>query len=409
MKQTFKIGYIQTKGNGNGFVDIPNISNINVDAIGNLSFTIPDLSFLQESNLQITVYVYTNNSLAKTIINPESRDVTTSIYSSLISGENNVKLILEVSFQTDKETTKTISKESYSVVQIPISFDTPNKMVLIDNIGYGFNDTLFERSSYTKYNFDNDEYIESGLPVSPLGFFTPIVVNNKLFLFDSSDYGEPSSIIEFDVTKNKMYKVGELPCEGHYRTGWQVVAKDTDIYIWGADVDATEYRKTMFKFNTLTKEVSTLNVTLPYYISNIVGSAVVDNTLYMKNIVNSGDMGKDKGIDLKIDLETEKVSVTKYYTATSTKKIIQEATFTTDGQNIYIFGGYSLEDDVKTFYTKLQVLNVVSDELSETPVTNDEQFGPCASVIYNKNMYIFGKKGTSSSTSPILQIAYNIK
>ena len=162
-------------------------------------------------------------------------------------------------------------------------------------------------------------------------------------------------------------------------------AYEDNIYIFGGYSGG--YSNTIHKFNCKTETIETLTTTLPYKITSSCCSTYEDN-IYIFGGYNYIDGNNFFSNIYKFNCKTNTI----FTVSKSLPKALRLACCATCGDNIYIFGGSTINSKLNTIYK----FNCPSETIETLSITLPKALAEHSCSLYNDTIYIFG--GSYSNT-----------
>ena len=224
-------------------------------------------------------------------------------------------------------------------------------------------------------------FLTNNLPVI-LEASAAAAVGTNIYIFggyDNSNYR--NTIYKFDTISNSITTLSTvLPSQ---RSGASAVSIGTNIYIFGGRSSGSGYTSTIYKFNTTNETITTLSATLPRALSGIAISKK-DNFIYLFG--GEGSSSPHSSAIYKFDTTNETITTL----TTTLETAIYDAAAAAVGTNIYIFGGYG----DGSYSNKIYQFNTNDETISTLSATLPTGIRSAPAVLIRDNVFIIGGLGT---------------
>lgn len=387
---------------------VPQVTDIELSEDGILSWKAPSISIPTEYNSSISYLVNVNGT------NFEVSETSKNVFEHLVGGDNNISIIVKVRLHEYSDTNNVVvqySLPSYSIIPLTTTILTPRSHVasaVVGNKIYTFGGqtgTGYDASSSNFINIFNaeTEQLEGPNSNTPELIFDACAasVGTNIYVFGGflhRGLKTTANVFKYNTVDNTITNACCTIPDGGVG-GATCAAVGTDIYIFcghcSPDGISIKSLNSIFKFDTLSEEITKLDATVLYKSGRGVRCVAVGTDIY----IFGGDMMANTSMDI---VKFDTVNQTIEEVAVDLPSRMSTPSVAAIGNNIYIFSGDTPNAD-KTIY-KLNVLNGTIETLElELP----EVLEDATAQSVGKNIYIFGGTNADVPTSEILKFTAN--
>ncbi len=221
--------------------------------------------------------------------------------------------------------------------------------------------------------------LDTKLPIGASNM-AALAQGDSIYLFGGYDNNNSllKTILEFNTTTETIETLETTLPNATYNMGSGAI--NDKMYLFGGHYKPYSnitWSKLIYKFDTTTKTITTLDVTLPFYVSGM-GSVVDGNNIYLfGGSTNGGYSGKV----LKFNTTTETIETLDGYLPESLAYI----TTVKKDNSVYLFGGF-----YNVGYNTINKYDITSNTSTTLPVTLPTSTRGMGAILYEEDIYLFG-------------------